>query len=275
MVIAMVLEKTVVERTMGIPTRLSIQDYFSQRGTVCLQPKKCDKAAMDAGLTGTVKPFLKALDSARALSSGKAQGLSIQDYLQRRISSHRPAAVCKVPSPPLSQSSTVPTPKKNPVHGPVPKISAPQKTAQFMQGPSDKALSEDRRKISASIDRAATQFGLPSALINAVVKAESNYQVRALSPAGARGLMQLMPATARELGVTDPYDIDQNIRGGAKYLRSMLDRFDGDLNLALSAYNAGPGTVARCAGNVPYAETRTYVQRVLRYFQEFSPPEVT
>ena len=87
--------------------------------------------------------------------------------------------------------------------------------------------------------------------------------------------MQLMPATARELGVTDPFDIDQNIQGGAQYLRNMLDRFNGDMNLALSAYNSGPGTVAKYAGNVPYAETRTYVQRVLRYAQEFSSPSVT
>jgi hypothetical protein len=260
---------------MGIPTRLSIQDYFKQRGTVCLQSKKSDKAAMDAGLTSTGEPFLKALDHARASSTGKAQGLSIQDYMQRRISSHTPTAVGKVPSATLSPSSTFSAPEKNPARGPVLKMSAPQKTTQFVQEPPDKAPAEDRRKISASIDRAAAQFGLPPALINAVVKAESNYQVRALSPAGAQGLMQLMPATARELGVTDPYDIDQNIRGGAKYLRSMLDRFDGDLNLALSAYNAGPGTVARYAGNVPYAETRTYVQRVLRYIQELSPPEVT
>lgn len=260
---------------MGIPTRLSIQDYFNQRGTVGLQSPKSDKAPADAGLTSTSTPFQIALDGARASSSGKAQGLSIQDYMQRRIPSHRPAAVGEVPSAPISPSSMVPVPKKNPAHGPVSKMSAPQKAAQIMKGPFDKALTGDRRKISASIDRAAAQFGLPPALINAVVKAESNYQVRALSPAGAQGLMQLMPATARELGVADPYDIDQNIQGGAKYLRSMLDRFDGDLNLALSAYNAGPGTVARYAGNVPYAETRTYVQRVLRYIQEFSPPEVT
>ena len=127
----------------------------------------------------------------------------------------------------------------------------------------------------ASIDRAAAQFGLPTALIKAVVKTESNYQVRAISPAGAQGLMQLMPATARELGVTDPFDIEQNIRGGAQYLRNMLDQFDGDVHLALSAYNAGPGTVARYAGNVPFAETRAYVQRVLRYAEAFSSPEVT
>jgi soluble lytic murein transglycosylase-like protein len=77
--------------------------------------------------------------------------------------------------------------------------------------------------------------------------------------------MQLMPETAAELGVSDPFDIRQNIDGGARYLRRMLDRFDGDLRLALSAYNAGPGAVEKYAGEVPYAETRSYVERVLRF----------
>lgn len=114
-----------------------------------------------------------------------------------------------------------------------------------------------------SIRRAAHRYSLSEALIHSVIRAESNYKADAVSPAGAQGLMQLMPATARELGVTDPFDVQQNIDGGAKYLRRMLDRFGGDLKLALAAYNAGPGTVARYDGDVPYRETRDYVQRVL------------
>jgi soluble lytic murein transglycosylase-like protein len=77
--------------------------------------------------------------------------------------------------------------------------------------------------------------------------------------------MQLMPATARDLGVTDPFSIDQNIDGGSRYLRQMLDMFNGNVKTALAAYNAGPGTVKRYHGEVPYPETKTYVERVLKY----------
>jgi soluble lytic murein transglycosylase-like protein len=261
---------------MGIPTRLTIQDYFKQRANPCFQPKKCNSAAMDADAVSGDASFLKALSGAQTLSAGKAKGLSIRDYMQRRIPSHRPAAMAKVScsaflQPPIAPSPTVTTAD----HHTASNTKALQKASLSGQAPQENTQVEDKRKILASIEQAATQFGLPAALIKAVVKAESNYQVRALSPAGAQGLMQLMPATAKELGVTDPFDIDQNIRGGAQYLRNMLDQFDGDLHLALSAYNAGPGTVARYAGNVPYAETRTYVQRVLRYTEQFSSPEVT
>ncbi len=129
----------------------------------------------------------------------------------------------------------------------------------------DPAITEgdSRASIQHSIQAAAQKYNLPSKLIHSVIRAESNFRADAVSPAGARGLMQLMPATARELGVTDSFDVTQNIDGGARYLRQMLDRFDGDLKLALAAYNAGPGTVQRYHGEVPYRETREYVRRVL------------
>ena len=116
--------------------------------------------------------------------------------------------------------------------------------------------------IRQSIRNAATKYAISEKLIQSVIQAESSYQPDAVSPAGAQGLMQLMPATARELGVSDPFDVDQNIDGGARYLRKMMDRFGGDIKLALAAYNAGPGTVQRYNGNVPYPETQTYIQRV-------------
>ncbi|MCU0561141.1 MAG: lytic transglycosylase domain-containing protein [Desulfobacterales bacterium] len=119
--------------------------------------------------------------------------------------------------------------------------------------------------IEESIRRAASRYNLSADLIRSVIRAESAFRPDAVSPAGAQGLMQLMPETARELGVSDPFDVRQNIDGGARYLRRMLDRFDGDIKLALSAYNAGPGAVEKYEGEVPFAETRNYVKRVLRF----------
>ncbi|MCS7235347.1 MAG: lytic transglycosylase domain-containing protein [Armatimonadota bacterium] len=118
---------------------------------------------------------------------------------------------------------------------------------------------EDFRSL---VERVARRYGLDPALVDAVVRAESGYDPHATSPAGAMGLMQLMPATARALGVVDPYDPVQNVEGGVRYLRGLLDRF-GDVTLALAAYNAGPGAVARYGGVPPYRETRAYVDRVL------------
>ncbi len=115
----------------------------------------------------------------------------------------------------------------------------------------------------------AMSYGLDPALIRAIIQAESGGIPHAVSSKGALGLMQLMPGTAMELGVNDPLDPVSNILGGVKYLRSMLDRFRGDLLLALAAYNAGPGTVERYKGLPPYPETRQYVRRVLIYWQYY------
>jgi soluble lytic murein transglycosylase-like protein len=116
-------------------------------------------------------------------------------------------------------------------------------------------------------EEAARRHGLDPALVRAVVAVESGFQPEAVSPRGAQGLMQLMPATARELGVADPLDAAANLDGGSRYLRSLLARYEGDLPKALAAYNAGMGAVARHRGVPPYAETRQYVRKVLGRYQ--------
>lgn len=118
------------------------------------------------------------------------------------------------------------------------------------------------------IASASARTGLAPALITAVIAAESNFDPNAVSSKGAQGLMQLMPATAASLGVHNVWDPRQNIRGGSDCLARLYAKYD-DLSLALAAYNAGEGTVARHGGVPPFRETRTYVQRVLTYYERY------
>ncbi|MFO8085992.1 MAG: lytic transglycosylase domain-containing protein [Desulfobacterales bacterium] len=129
--------------------------------------------------------------------------------------------------------------------------------------------SSEQQLINMYISRAAARYNLPEALIRGVIKAESDFQVHAVSPAGAQGLMQLMPTTAEELGVKDTFNMEENINGGAKYLKKMLNIFNGDLEKALAAYNAGPQTVQKYQGSVPFTETRHYVQKVLSFINHY------
>jgi soluble lytic murein transglycosylase-like protein len=125
------------------------------------------------------------------------------------------------------------------------------------------------RELAPVIARHSRQHQLHPALIRAVIKAESNFDPHAVSRAGAVGLMQLMPQTAVRLDVRDLYDPDDNVGGGTKYLRQLLDRFHGNLPLALAAYNAGENVVDRYQALPPIDETRQYVRKVLRYYRTF------
>ncbi len=118
------------------------------------------------------------------------------------------------------------------------------------------------QSFGTEIQQAALNNGVDTALIRAIIHAESAYQVDAVSPKGAQGLMQLMPSTAKMLQVSDPFNAAKNINGGARYLAELLLQFDGDVTLAAAAYNAGPGAVTKYGGVPPYEETREYVRRV-------------
>ena len=127
----------------------------------------------------------------------------------------------------------------------------------------------DRRGIDALVSANAAAYSVDPGLVRSIVEAESGFDPRAISPAGARGLMQLMPETARSLGVVDAYDPGENLRGGTRYLRGLLDRF-GDVRLAVAAYNAGPAAIERFGGVPPFSETQAYVRRVLTRYRQLS-----
>lgn len=136
---------------------------------------------------------------------------------------------------------------------------------QPVQGPNVIPAPQIDRLVNAN----AGAWGVDPALIKAIIANESGFNANATSKTGAQGLMQLEPGTAADLGVSDAYDPSQNVWGGTRYIRGLLDRFHGDLRLAVAAYNAGPGAVEKYGGVPPYAETQSYVENVLDSYRKY------
>ncbi len=122
-------------------------------------------------------------------------------------------------------------------------------------------------ELDSIFEKAANTYGISVDLLKAVAKAESDFDTTSVSTSGAVGVMQLMPETAKELGVTDSFDAEQNIMGGANYLSKKLAEYDGDVSLALAAYNAGSGNVNKYGGIPPFTETQNYVKKILGYLE--------
>jgi soluble lytic murein transglycosylase-like protein len=148
-------------------------------------------------------------------------------------------------------------------------ISAGDETIAEKISVPDRPLPREHTPFHGIIVQVAGRYEVDPNLIRAIIFAESGYNPRAKSKKGARGLMQLMPSTAKSLGVEDIYDPEENIDGGVRYFRSLLDRFDGDVQLALAAYNAGSRHVRNYEGIPPFKATRHYIQKVLKFHEKF------
>jgi len=141
--------------------------------------------------------------------------------------------------------------------------------------PQPRSASAVSGQFAQTVERIARQNQLPPKLIHSVIRVESNYDPYAVSPKGALGLMQLIPSTARRFGVSDVFDPADNIQGGARYLKYLLELYKGDNALALAAYNAGEGAVSRYGGIPPFPETRNYVTQVRKRLEETAAPNET
>jgi hypothetical protein len=187
------------------------------------------------------------------------------DVPTTEIASFEPDDTPDVPSatPEPMNSSTAPAPSAVPVTSAAP---APPSVAPGAQAPAASAAKPGPVNLDQVVRDASNRYQLDPDFVNSVIKAESNFQSRAVSRKGAQGLMQLMPGTASQLGVKDPFDPRANVEGGTAYLSQLLDLYHNDAIKALAAYNAGPNRVDQYHGLPPYMETRAYVARIVRDF---------
>jgi soluble lytic murein transglycosylase-like protein len=167
-----------------------------------------------------------------------------------------------------ANSSTIQIDKSHPAMIPVPAAQIVAVSEAYTGTPLYSIA--DKIIYDRMVNRIARIYGVESALLHAVISVESRYRPAAISRAGAIGLMQLMPETAKRYGVVDPLDPTQNVRGGARYLRYLLKKYHNDRNLALAAYNAGEASVAKYGNQIPpYPETTDYVPRVMEYYRRY------
>lgn len=257
---------------MAIEKPLKVRDYLEPRSAAATGPRSNGAARK------RLASFQDVLKNEKLASAeGVAAGMKISQYLKSPVLMTQALRSSSIPGASnstavgLRETATADPARitKAPPSGESGRVSrAPgdPRTRRSQRNPASgsRADTSSIQPVEKSIQQAAAKYNLAPELIRSVIRAESNFQAGAVSPAGAKGLMQLMPETAKDLGVTNVFDVHQNIDGGARYLRQMLDRFGGDLKRALAAYNAGPGAVEQYNGDVPYVETRQYVKRVLR-----------
>ncbi|MBM2813704.1 MAG: Soluble lytic murein transglycosylase-like protein [Ignavibacteria bacterium] len=222
-----------------------------------LEEKKDDKDSFGGD---TLQGMMDMMLSDHVSRVGK--GIGIAETFYQNMTGDKLGGITSEAVPDLIHSKTgnvVPlaTPKNN-------------KESQPVSGNFIEKMNGRFREFDSIISQASSQYGVPENLIKAIISAESAGRPDARSNAGAKGLMQLMDSTAAELGVKNSFDPKENIFGGAQYIKKMLDNFDGDTELALAAYNAGPGNVQKYGGVPPFPETQAYVHRVKKFNDLFS-----
>ncbi|MBM4165846.1 MAG: murein transglycosylase [Ignavibacteria bacterium] len=280
---------------MSIHTSIPLQDVVAQKPRVELDPQrkiKLQRAVRDfeamflnqmlksmrstvqqSGLFGEENFGGDVVNSMfdMELSSKLAQsrGFGIGDMLYYKITGeHLPTTITA--SSQSSEMNSV-SPKRN-VSKEVQEFTPINAAPRPLPGEA-KTLRERVEQYNDIIDEAAKKYSLDSNLIKAVIATESRGNMNARSPKDAKGVMQLIDSTAAEMGVKDVWNPSDNIMGGAKYLKLMLDNFDGDIEKALASYNAGPGSVMKHKGIPPYKETQQYVKRTMNYMKYFQIPE--